>query len=257
METTIFNLKADKIAADIKERDNLPALNPHLQVNTQKDAKTTKANLAADLKKSFPGVKFSIKKDNYSTYYVSWKNGPTTEQVSKINNKYEDHESSYCGDYRDYNPSNFNRVFGGFKYIFENREISEDIKELANELPARDSADRWGNLNIMHRIISKTEIPQNYTAAKLERTEVTIGSPEDFYKLVFTIEEKPEKKETKTEGLQLVDYSEKCIVVIGNTYPLKNQLRQAGGKFNKFLKCGPGWIFAKEQEIEIKTIFNF
>lgn len=38
-------------------------------------------------------------------------------------------------------------------------------------------------------------------------------------------------------------YSEKAIVVRGNTVPYKDKLLSIGGKWNKMLKGGEGWIF--------------
>lgn len=38
-------------------------------------------------------------------------------------------------------------------------------------------------------------------------------------------------------------YSEKAIVVRGNTVPYKEKLLSIGGKWNKMLKGGEGWIF--------------
>lgn len=49
-------------------------------------------------------------------------------------------------------------------------------------------------------------------------------------------------RETKVE---IVDYSEKAIAVIGDTKKIKDKLKELGGKFNAHLKCGAGWIFPK------------
>ena len=163
------------------------------------------------LKHTFPGIKFSVKKDNYSTYNVEWTNGPTKEQVCKITNKFEDSENSYCGDFRDYNPSNFNRVFGGFTYVFENRNISEDILTLAQQIPNRPDEYHFQE-NVLYKILSKTEIPAGYTAARIERAEITCGSIEDFYRVAFEIPEKAEAKPIETGTIQMVQYSGLPIV---------------------------------------------
>jgi hypothetical protein len=79
------------------------------------------------------------------------------------------------------------------------------------------------------------------------------------------IEPKPAKPAAKTntkteaepvtvEGLQLVDYSEKAIAVIGNTKPISEQLKKIGGRFNSRLSCGAGWIFSKRKESELRTL---
>lgn len=67
------------------------------------------------------------------------------------------------------------------------------------------------------------------------------------------------KKEHKIEtikGLQLVDYSEKAIAVIGETKNYKDTLKSLGGRFNFNLTCGAGWIFPKSKANEIKNKLN-
>lgn len=43
--------------------------------------------------------------------------------------------------------------------------------------------------------------------------------------------------------LSIVDYSEKAFAVVGNTKPVKDELKKLGGRFNAKLSCGAGWIF--------------
>ena len=57
-------------------------------------------------------------------------------------------------------------------------------------------------------------------------------------------------------SLSLEDYSEKAIVVRGDTKEFKDQLLQAGGKFNQYLKNGAGWIFSKKNEEKIQELIN-
>ena len=39
---------------------------------------------------------------------------------------------------------------------------------------------------------------------------------------------------------------EKSLVLMGDTKPFKETIKEMGGKWNANLKCGPGWIFAKK-----------
>jgi len=67
-------------------------------------------------------------------------------------------------------------------------------------------------------------------------------------------EEAPVTQSTSApEGLELVDYSERAIAIIGDTKPIKDQLKALGGKFNPRLKCGVGWIFSKRREVAIRA----
>lgn len=72
-----------------------------------------------------------------------------------------------------------------------------------------------------------------------------------------TIQE--ETKETAEEtkiNLILSEYSEKAIVLRGDTKAIKDQLKEIGGSFNFKLKGGAGWIFSKKRESEIRKTFN-
>ena len=48
--------------------------------------------------------------------------------------------------------------------------------------------------------------------------------------------------------LTIGDYSDKSIVVSGNTRDVKEDLKRLGGKYNAKLRDGPGWIFPKTLE---------
>lgn len=48
--------------------------------------------------------------------------------------------------------------------------------------------------------------------------------------------------------LSCEDYSDKAIVVRGDTKDHKEDLKKLGGKFNANLRDGPGWIFSKKNE---------
>lgn len=61
--------------------------------------------------------------------------------------------------------------------------------------------------------------------------------------------------EIKT-NLKLVDYSDKAFAIIGETKPIKEQLRQLGGKFNYYLSCGAGWIFPKTKAYTVRKALN-
>ena len=82
-----------------------------------------------------------------------------------------------------------------------------------------------------------------------------------------------EAKEAETRGnprinlnfitmktLKAIQYTERCIAVIGDTKPLKEQLKQAGGKFNPYLKVNgsivAGWVFSVNRKDQIVGIIE-
>lgn len=63
-----------------------------------------------------------------------------------------------------------------------------------------------------------------------------------------------------SEGLEIVDYSEKAIAVFGNTKAIKEQLKGLGGRFNPSLNYNgekrAGWIFSKKQAEAVRELAN-
>ena len=68
------------------------------------------------------------------------------------------------------------------------------------------------------------------------------------------------KKEPRNivNDIILIDYSEKAIAVVGNTYEIREGLKNLGGKFNKFLTVEgekkAGWIFNKSQADKVSDL---
>ena len=56
--------------------------------------------------------------------------------------------------------------------------------------------------------------------------------------------------------IKVIQYSDKCIAVVGDTKPSKDKLKSLGGSFNQWLKCGAGWVFPKYKEAIVRSAFN-
>lgn len=57
-------------------------------------------------------------------------------------------------------------------------------------------------------------------------------------------------------SLTLQDYSDKSVVVFGDTKKYKDALKELGGKYNSNLSVGPGWIFSDKKKEEIQKWVN-
>lgn len=262
----------DLLNANEEEKLNLPSLYPHLIVNTQDDQATTKKNIVAELKLNFPNFKFSVKKEHYGCYNISWINGPTDDAVDCIVKKFEDYETDITGDFRDPNPSNFNKIFGGFKYVSTSRKMSDEFQALLQPLKVLEKDETSGyyseTSNLLYRIFRKTSLPSGAVITGVEQKKDFSGSIEDFYTVLFDtprssvkiVDEIKTSSSTNTD-LELVEYSTKALAVFGDTKPIKDVLKALGGRFNKALthrgekKCG--WIFPKSKENQIKEALNF
>ena len=175
------------------------------------DAVLVAKHIRQDLASAFPGQKFSVRKTDYSTIWVEWKDGPTREEVEQIAGKHQRScvRDRWNDDLWDHNDTAFTSVFGGVDYLYFNRETAPENRGIS--------------------LYTKPEPKQN----KTNKTE--------------TIEAK---------GLQIIDYSEKAIAVVGDTRAIKDTLKSLGGRFNSHLSCGAGWIFSKTKETTLREALN-
>lgn len=175
------------------------------------DAVLVAKHIRQDLTNAFPGQKFSVRKADYSTVNIDWKDGPTREEVEQIAGKHERicTPDRWNADLWNHNDTAFTSVFGGVDYILYHRETAPENREIS--------------------LYIKPEPKQNNT----NKTETI-----------------------KAKGLQIIDYSEKAIAIIGETRAIKDTLKTLGGRFNAHLTCGAGWIFSKSKEDALREALN-
>jgi len=118
---------------------------------------------------------------------------------------------------------------------------------------------RYINTEYRNEIPNVLEFVYNgYSDNKTDKTEITAyfknNKPKDEIK---TVEVKKEAEVKTTEpkpnnsDIRVVEYSEKSFAVIGNTKPIKDVLLQLGGKYNRYLTVGIGWIFSNKKKNEV------
>ena len=226
------------------------------------------AAVKAELQAKFKGVKFSAKSESYSggdSLRIYWTNGPTVAEVEAISSKYQCGHFNGMEDIYEYT----NRIDGlpQAKYVFEERTVSEDLKILLPQLEALLEgyiSEDWHNTTekIFYRICGKTSFPVSYKSATIVKTDCGCGSMEDFYQIVFEVEQTkepiqqtkaPEPQNVPEGKIQIIQYSEKSIAVIGDTKPIKDKLKELGGSFNFRLSCGAGWIFPMSKLNALQT----
>ncbi|MGK7287826.1 LPD29 domain-containing protein [Buttiauxella agrestis] len=122
-----------------READERETSNPDNAglLTTDEESNTTSLatkNIRILLKKHFPGVKFSVRKRDYTCINVSWINGPTKGAVESIVNKFQEGSTDGMQDIYEYRGDAFNRVYGGVKYLFCERSLTDDLIVEAIEL---------------------------------------------------------------------------------------------------------------------------
>lgn len=227
------------------------------------------ASIRTELKNNFPTYKFSVTSDNFSggdSVHISWKDGPTTKQVDSIVNRYQYGHFNGMEDIYEY--SNNIEGLPQAKYVSTHREINPDLKNrLLPEFEKLYKSEepeysRNSTVNTLNRILSNTEIKSAENVKGIAHNGKN-GILEDCFMLTYNNEEKETVKaeikpnikpiESEAGEVNIIEYSEKAIAVIGDTKPIKELLKNLGGSFNARLSCGPGWIFSKKRMQELQT----
>lgn len=216
------------------------------------------AAIREELKTKFKGVKFSVTSDTFSmgnSVHISWTDGPTEDEVSAITSKYQYGHFNGMEDIYEY--SNSREDIPQAKYVSEHRKQSEEtraaIDAAALELwPGEDWEQKRHREQESRAIFNRTALPIGARVLGIERGEqanryvdrLIIEAPEtstaaEPYPYASHADNVPAGQ------IQIIDYSEKAIAVIGETRPIKDKLKELGGRFNFRLTCGPGWIFKK------------
>lgn len=103
-------------------------------------------------------------------------------------------------------------------------------------------------------IIEKDRISTDEQGRARLLEELQIAAAEGRYFIQAEAATTAAPVEVPADEVQVIEYSEKALAVVGNTYPIKEQLKAIGGRFNKFLTCGAGWIFPKSKQNELETL---
>lgn len=138
-------------------------------------------NLRAELKRKFPGVKFSVKSRSFSggnSIDVEWQDGPAFDEVAPVVGKYQhSHADAESGDYWDYDPSAFNEVFGGAKYTHCQRRMSEATEAVLYVGIANDAPAAWDERSRIFRIFQDTDFPVGATVTGIEDGKIAYDAP--------------------------------------------------------------------------------
>ena len=137
------------------------------------------------------------------------------------------------------------------KKYSETAHLAEENKEYEHR--ENYSMGHGTYLKAGHRYSSGWEI-KKVPLYDLENAEICKALALDNH----TLEQEQKQAEAKAETgeIYIEEYSDKALVVRGDTKPVKVTLKEIGGKFNPKLKGGPGWIFSKKKETDVKEALN-
>lgn len=153
-----------------------------------------------------------------------------------------------------------------------NQETKNRFAQILADAQAKAEAQANGNKVITHKQViakpSKPSVadifpdikPTPYTTMRMVTKDNLIARYQSFavpeLSTMTSADLLGEVEPQKTADLRIVHYSDRCVVVVGNTKANKDRLKAIGGKFNAWLKCGEGWVFPKSKEAIIKAEFS-
>ena len=230
------------------------------------------AAIKAELAKAFPHVKFSVRSSSFAggnSVDISWTDGATVEQVEAISDKYQ--YGSFNGMEDIYEYTNRRDDIPQAKYVSEQREISQTIKDevkaqlMTLKKYSEKQLNDWRSApeEEARNILYNTAIPAIFNNLRVI-VNPDSKTHDDYFCIVFDgvphTEQKtetatrPEKVEVEEGKIKVIKYSERSIAVVGDTKPIKEQLKALGGRFNFRLTCGAGWVFSADKLEAIKQM---
>ena len=199
------------------------------------------------LKEKYPTYKFSITAPDYNSLHIALMEAP--QEVIVYENLDDYHKKDYDKNSLHFDV-NYYHISKDDRLTELCREILQDAFDFAQtyNFDDSDSMVDYFHTNFYNGMsIGKWDNPfkvvERTARIKAEQSEKSTEQPQ-------------QKAIPENLAIQIVDYSEKAIAVIGETKPIKDQLAGIGGKYNKYLKCGEGWIFSKKKREEVETLLN-
>ena len=149
----------------------------------------------------------------------------------------------YVGTWAKYNAGSLSGEWLALKDYDNYSELCEVMRAIHEdesdpEPMIQDCEDFPEGFSVVSGTLSEEEYNDIIKACKEEEEEESAGAEEES-----TEEETRGAEEESQTAVTVCKYSEKAIVVIGNTRPFADVLRANGGRFNARLSCGAGWIF--------------
>lgn len=179
-EVTAANAARDAAAkaafsAEVARLKTAPEWAHLKQGDGDRDGRLVAANIRAELKRRFAGVKFSVRKLHHGTVAVRWTDGPIKADVEEVTAPFRGGRFDSSQDLATFETSPFIAVFGGVQYLSTSREESAELVTQAIDAVFADYA---GNLAGIER-----PTPDDYRAGRLWSVQVPLMN-QDLQSLV-------------------------------------------------------------------------
>ena len=163
----------------------------------------------------------------------------------------------YVGTWAKYNAGSLSGEWLALKDYDNYSELCEVMRAIHEdesdpEPMIQDCEDFPEGFSVVSGSLSEEEYNDILKACKEEEEEEESKGAEEEEEETPSTEGTEEETQT---AVTVCKYSEKAIVVIGDTRPFADVLRANGGRFNARLSCGAGWIFqATKKDIIVEAL---
>ncbi len=113
------------------ERAALLAQFAHLEQG--RGTATASRNIKRQLKRTWPGVVFGVRKDSAAAVRVTWADGPSEAQVNALVGRFCEGSFDGMKECYEYRSDVFNDLFGGCCYLFTRRDVGDELAQRAIE----------------------------------------------------------------------------------------------------------------------------
>ena len=189
-------------------------------------------------KKNIKAIKETLKKEKVKTDPIN-----LLEKILMLDRWYDKTNDIIFVSLRSYSHHNCNKD-KRYIIILMDYPIQKEYEVKGDGYCYNFTSDNFFNLYYKMKPMFKT--PPNYKP--LKQTEMKKEQKETA------------KAETADQKIMIVSYSEKAVAVFGQTKPIRELLKEQGGRFNPYLKkdgenC-PGWIFSKKREAQLREVLK-
>lgn len=116
-----------RFAAEVDRLRNDETLVTLTQGDDTGSGKLAAKNIRTQLRRAFPGIKFSVRVSGQGAIDIEWTDGPTSSDVKAITEPYCAGHFDGMEDIYKSSVSPWDRVFGGAQYVFPRRNTSDGL----------------------------------------------------------------------------------------------------------------------------------
>lgn len=145
-----FDLEAEARMKEVTEQEAESAAKnekyKNLVTESQEpfECKRASKNIRILLKENFKGTKFSVRMRDATCINVFWTDGPTKAEVDEVVKQFQIGTVDSFSECYEYCETGFNKLFGGVKYLFTERNYTDELVAKAIESVKTRYGDRIG-----------------------------------------------------------------------------------------------------------------